>query len=115
MGVREADLAPPLGWFGGPCKVVQRIEDEVGNPRLRENLSEKVEDGKKLTNPEAAKVYTVEREKGGGLFRAIRITAHAQYRMDQRGITVGDLRVSLAHFSKKLNDWKNASIMIWKC
>lgn len=104
---RQADLSPPLGLYGGPCLVVERIEGEVRNPKLKHDLSEKVENGHKLTNSEAAKVYTVESERGGGLFRHIRITPHAQYRMDQRGITVGDVRVALNHFSKKLNDWKS--------
>jgi len=111
--MKKADLSPPLGWMGGPCKVVQRIEDAVRSPALREDLSEKVEHGQKLTNPEAAKIYTIETDKGGGVFRAIKITPHAQYRMDQRGITVGDLRVALMHFSKQLNDWKSQQSWEW--
>lgn len=104
---RRADLSPPLGLYGGPCLVVQRIEDEIRSDRLKHDLAEKVEKGQKLTNPEAAKVYSIEGEKGGGIFRQMRITPHAQYRMDQRGITVGDLQVALRNFSKKLNDWKS--------
>ncbi len=111
--MKKADLSPPLGWMGGPCKVVQRIEDEVRSPSLRGDLAEKVEHGQKLTNPEAAKVYSIEMDKGGGMFRAIKITPHAQYRMDQRGITVGDLRVALMHFSKQLNDWKSQQAWEW--
>ena len=104
---RQADLTPPLGWQGGPCKVVERIEDNVRAPSLREDLSEKVERGTKLTNPEAAKVYTVETESVRGLFKQIKISPHAQYRMDQRGVTVGDLRVFFADFGKQFNDWKS--------
>ena len=104
---KHADLTPPLGWMGGPCKVVERIEDTVLSPTLREDLSEKVEHGQKLTNPEAAKVYEIEAETGAGLFRQIRISPHAQYRMDQRAITIGDLRSFFMDFSKKFNDWKS--------
>ena len=104
---KRADLTPPLGWYGGPCKVVDRIEDVVSTPALRSELSEKVEHGQKLTNPEAAKVYQMESERGGGVFQQMRITPHAQYRMDQRAITVGDLRAFFMDFSKKLNDWKS--------
>jgi len=107
MTQRRADLTPPLGWAGGPCKVVERIEDTVRVPALRSELSEKVEHGVKLTNPEAAKVYTVETERGGGLVTQMRISPHAQYRMDQRAITVGDLRSFFMDFTKKLNDWKS--------
>jgi len=110
---READLNPNLGWPGGPCQVVERIEERVRAPRLREDLAEKVEQGDKLTNPEAAKVYTVETDRGGGMFRQIKITPHAQYRMDQRNITVNDLRLTLANFSKKLNDWKSRHAWEW--
>jgi len=113
MGERAADLSPSLGWPGGPCQVVERIEDEVRSPRLKHDLAEKVEHGRKLTNPEARKVYDLEREKGGGIFKQMQITPHAQYRMDQRGITVGDLRVALRNFSKKLNDWKSQKSWQW--
>jgi len=109
----EADLNPSLGWRGGPCRVVERIETEVRSPRMRDLLIEKVEHGEKLTNPEAAKIYSIEMDKGGGFFKAIKITSHAQYRMDQRGITVGDLRVSLANYSKQLLKWKNQQAWEW--
>ena len=110
---KRADLTPALGWMGGPCKVVERIEDTVRTPSLREDLSEKVEHGQKLTNPEAAQIYTMEPERGGGLVKQIRITPHAQYRMDQRAITVGDLRVFFIDFSKKLGDWKSQKAWEW--
>jgi len=112
--VKKADLSPPLGWKGGPCKVVERIEQMVRNPGLRENLAEKVEHGTKLTNPEAQKVYTIEKDRGGGIFKAIKITPHAQYRMDQRAITVGDIRVALMNYSRQLNDWKSRDSWEWK-
>ena len=78
MGVREADLSPPLGFPGGPCHVVQRIDEEVRNPRMRDTLTDKVEHGEKLTNPEAAKVYSIETDRGGGLFKTIKITPPVQ-------------------------------------
>ena len=105
---KHADLTPPLGQGGGTCKVVQRIEDRVRTPALREDLAEKVEHGEKLTNPEAALIYDMGLpEQGGGLFTSIRISAHAQYRMDQRGVTVADLRKFFTNLTKKVNDWKS--------
>lgn len=97
---KKADLMPPLGYPGGPCHVVDRIEDEVRSPRLRDELSEKVERGEKLSNPEARKVYDVETERGGGLFKKMDLTGHTQYRMDQRSVTVPEVRLALANFSK---------------
>ncbi len=111
---RQADLSPNLGWPGGPCQVVHRIEENIRSPRMRGDMAEKVEHGDKLTNPEAAKIYTVLTERGGGLFRQIKITAHAQYRMDQRGITVGDLRATLANYSKQLQKWKSQKSWEWE-
>lgn len=107
MKGKQSDLNPPLGWRGGPCLVVDRIEEEVRNPRTRAQLSDKVERGKSLTNPEAAEIYDVETEQGIGLFKRIRISRHAQYRMDLRGVTVGDIKVALKHFAQQLNDWKS--------
>jgi len=114
MGKR-ADLNPSLGMWDkpGPCLVVERIEDRVRSPALREDLAEKVEHGQKLTNPEAAKVYTLETERGSGMFRSMKISPHAQYRMDQRGVTVVDLRLALKHLSKQLNDWKSQQSPGW--
>lgn len=111
---KQADLNPALGWPGGSCHVVERIEKEVRSPRLRENLSEKVEDGEKLTNQEAAKIYTMETERGAGMIKKIRITPHAQYRMDQRNVTVVDLRLTFRNFTKQLNDWKSRGDWQWK-
>ena len=112
--MKQADLNPSLGWRGGPCKVVDRIEQRVRQPALREDLAEKVEHGQKLTNPEAARIYSIEGEKGGGIFRSIKITPHTQYRMDLRGVTVGDLRVALQNFSRQLNDWKSRNSWEWQ-
>jgi len=112
--VKTADLSPPLGWKGGPCKVVDRIEQMVRTPALREDLAEKVEHGQKLTNSEAAKVYSIETDRGGGMFKSVKITPHAQYRMDQRAITVGDLRVALMNYSHQLNDWKSRDSWEWQ-
>ena len=89
----------PIGFPGGPCHVVQRIHEEVRDPRLRDTLTDKVEQGKELSNPEASKVYDLDVERGTKrVFRKIVIGPHAQYRMDLRGITVPMLRASLLNF-----------------
>jgi DNA topoisomerase-1 len=106
---KTADLNPSLGWPGGPCHVVERIENEVRNPRLKDQLQDKVEDGDKLTNPEANKIYRMDKERGTKIkfLQSIVITPHAQYRMDQRNITVNDLRLSLGNFGKAFYDSKS--------
>jgi hypothetical protein len=79
---------------------VDRIEDEVRSELLQDELQDKVQSGKELSNPEASKVYDIEVEKGVGPLKSIRITAHAQYRMDLRGVTVQELRLFFARFLK---------------
>ena len=103
---KTADLSPPLGFPGGPCQVIERIDEEIHDPGLRDRLVDQVEDGTSLSNSNAAKVYELEAEPGvpRSKFKKILITPHAQYRMDQRGITVGDLRVALMGFAKAWND-----------
>lgn len=101
MGYRKhADLSPPLGYPGGPCHVVRRIMEEVSNPSLRDELVEDVEHGLKLNNSQTAKIYDIDKERGKGAIRQLWITRHAQYRMDQRGITVNEIRLALDNFSK---------------
>lgn len=104
---RVSDLEPALGYPGGPCHVVQRIEQEVREPKLRNQLVQELRDGDSLTNPEAAKVYDLEQERGAGFAKRLLIGPHAQYRMDLRGVTVPQIRAALASFTKILNDWKS--------
>jgi hypothetical protein len=109
---RVADATPPLGWPGGPCHVIDRIRDNVRDPRLREDLVDDVEFGEDLTNPEAAKVYgpnMVERNVQTPLpfkvdKRLLLIGPHAQYRMDYRGITVPMVRAAIASWAKAWAD-----------
>ena len=100
---KEGDLSPPLGYPGGACHLMDRIQDTVKNPGKREDLIQKVEDGDKITNSEAHLIYDYELERGARntRFQAVVMTPHAQYRMDQRGITVGDLLHVLMQFHKQ--------------
>jgi hypothetical protein len=112
---RHADLNPPLGWPGGLCHIVERIQDEVKNPRLEGQLVEKVERGDSLTNPEAAQIYDMETEKGvTSTYTRLKIGPHAQYRMDLRGVTVGDIRVALRNFFRQMMAWKSQNAWQWK-
>lgn len=98
---RYADLTPPLGDFynTGPCLVIDRIESAVRNPREQAALVDKVEDGDSLTNPEAARAYSIETEKGpGGKLKSFVLGPHAQYRMDLRGVTVPQIRAAFTSF-----------------
>ena len=98
---RRADLAPQLGWPGGRCHVVQRIEQTVKNPKLRDELISEVELGLVIDNREANVIYDLEADKGGGVFNRLIMTPHAQYRMDQRSITVQDVRSALILWSRE--------------
>jgi hypothetical protein len=88
---------------------MERVHQEVGNPRLRDRIVDSIEEGVDISNADASKVYSVEKERGvGGKFLSqMEITAHAQYRMDQRGITVSEVRLALKQFRKAFYDAKS--------
>lgn len=100
---RFADLSPALGKPGGPCQVVRRIEDEIHNPRVKDQLVDKVEEGKALSNPEAGKVYDIEVEKARGMVTKFLVGPHTQYRMDLRKVTVKDIQRALAEWTKEVH------------
>lgn len=84
--------------------MVRRIRDEISSPALRKRLIDEVEHGDDLSNPEAAKVYQLDREPGVGSFiKQISISPHAQYRMDLRSVTVENIRDALAAFNGRLD------------
>ena len=99
---QRADLSPPLGDPGGPCQVIRRIDKAIGNPRLKENMIEEVEQGGELSNPDAAKVYPLDNETGAGIAKHLVLTSHLQYRMDLRSVTVDDVRATLKAMTQAL-------------
>jgi hypothetical protein len=113
---READLSPPLGVPGGPCHVMQRIENRVRNPKVREELIEDVESGGDLDNQEASKVYSLEGEKGveGTPFKSLVLTAHVQFRMDQRAVSVGNVQAALHKFHEAYSKEKSTNSPLYK-
>jgi hypothetical protein len=62
-----------------------------------------------LTNTDASRVYGPEVEFLGGIFRKLQLSAHAQYRMDLRGITVALVQRSLMDLSTAMG--KDAYLM----
>ena len=101
---RRGDLSPPLGYPGGACQVIERAESTIRNRKLLEQLVQKIEDGEPLSNAEASLIYKQETEKAvrGTRFKGVFLTAHAQYRMDQRGIRISDVQLALKDFH---NNW----------
>lgn len=104
---RRADLNPPLGSPGGPCRVVQRIQDRVRDPGLKDVLIQEVERGFELNNPSASKIYDVNAENSSGFFRQILIGPHAAYRMDLRTITVPIIKQAVQNFLQAMSDSKS--------
>lgn len=98
-----ADLNPPLGKPGGPCQVVNRIEDKIPSLQLKQDLIQEVQEGQDLSNQEASKIYRLNREPGVGPVQSIEITSHGQYRMDLRRITVDHVRGALASFLQHMD------------
>ena len=98
----RADLSPPLGNPGGPCKVIKRIDMQVRNPSVKHNLISEIEHGDKIDNTEASQIYGPDIEVLGGMFRKMQLSAHAQYRMDLRGLTVTTIQRSLLALSSEM-------------
>lgn len=104
---QRADLNPPLGKPGGPCQVIDRIDDKIQNPTLRSELEYEVGKGQTISNPDAARVYPLDHEPGAGRIKHILLTSHVQYRMDLRSVTVDDVRAALGNWSKALDKLKS--------
>lgn len=106
---RRADLSPPIGHPGGPCQVIQRVEENVRAPQVRDRLESKVEEGEDLTNPDAASIYDPLSESGvpGTRIKKIIMTPHAQYRADLRHVSIPEVRVCLAEFFKEYSARKS--------
>ena len=100
FAIRQADLNPPLGYPGGPCQVIERINEEVRGQKDRERLIQLVEDGEKLSNKDTSLIYDRDSEgrAKGSPFKQVLLTSHAQYRMDLRGVTVQEVKLALRNF-----------------
>lgn len=103
-----ADLSPPLGYPGGRCHVVERIEQEISNPRARQPLVDRVQDAKELDKSEEKGIYNKDhKEKGpGDGINYLYISPHAQYKMDLRSVTVPEVRLAVKRFLKSAQKWK---------
>lgn len=87
----EADLAPPLGIPGGIGHTQRRIEDAIEDTSLESDLVNTLYQGGSITNQEARLVYRFDDcnpLNEVDIFKGFCTTAHGQYRMDQRGISV---------------------------
>jgi hypothetical protein len=108
---RRADLSPPLGYPGGTCHVVDRIDD--ADPKGEERLIDKAEAGLDLYNSEAARVYKKHVERGAWKYDRLVLGPHAQYRMDLRGITVPEVRAALKRFFRAWGDARSEGDSFW--
>jgi len=107
--IKVADLFPPLGEKGGPCKVVNRIRSKGLSPNSEESLIDIVEDDKDLDNADSARVYKDIVERGPHPFTKFVVKPHAQYRMDLRAVTMKDLKEALARFVQEIATWKRTN------
>jgi len=107
MKTLRADLQPPLGVNGGPCKVVERICQQVENSSTRQKLIDMVEHNIDLTNAQSAIIYDSEKERGTHPFDPFMLSSHAQYRMDLRGIPVPQVKDDIRKFRQWFYDPRN--------
>jgi hypothetical protein len=99
------DLDPPLGYPGGVCHVVNRIQLETP-ANVGGRLKKEVQHGESLSNPEARKIYEPLNIDKVWKYNVI-LSSHAQYRMDQRGITGPEISRCLGNFFRQMNGRKS--------
>jgi len=100
----------PLGLPGGPCHVIRNIEEHKLPDTVKEDLIEDIEKGKDLSNSDADLLYDrVSIPSKIDLFKTLELTAHAQYRMDQRGVTVVDVQKGLDEFERWYEARRNSN------
>jgi len=112
----DADLDPPLGYPGGRCHVVDRIDSVNPPARVRDDLQENALSSKLDKNQERM-VYKDHKERGPGEgIDHILFTPHAQFRMDLRGVTVPETRLAFKRFIRKferLREKKDPLYLDW--
>lgn len=115
---KQADLNPPLGYPGGPCYLIERILSKKLGPK-GEYLISLVEEGEDLDQKDAKNsfnIYTPFRESRvpGTSFEWLGFSSHAQYRMDLRGVTIGDVRAALIEFQQEFAKEKSRKSPWWE-
>lgn len=101
---RRADLSPPLGH--NPCDIITRAERQLRDP-LKSRVINELEDGRELSKQDNSALYKTFIEQGpGGPITKMRLSPHAQYRMDLRGIDVEELRDVLNRWVKSVEKMK---------
>lgn len=103
---RYADLNPPLGVPGGSCYLQDRIKRNVRNPRnqkilLDRHLLEQDKGGRGTVYEQA--IYGGDHPEGrvkGTSIKRLQIDPHAQYRMDQKGVSMAQVHDLLKAFQK---------------
>lgn len=93
------ELDPQLGWPGGACHLIHRVQEEAP-PRAVEPLTDHVETFGELPKRTERGIYTHNKFPLSGLrfLKGMVLTPHAQHRMDQRNVTVADLKVLFKHW-----------------
>jgi len=106
---RTADLSPSLGLptEAGPCYLAERVYRNVRNPRVRDQLIAEIEEGgRDFDGKDEQIVYDLLAERGPNNSKLV-LTPHTQRRMDERGITVQDIRSGIKNWQKWLNREKS--------
>lgn len=107
----EAKL--PLGFPGGTCHVVQRVHENVRNPRVRDELQDELESGQHLDKNEEKIVYDpvgipgIRAPRTYPFFGKILLPEHPQYRADLRSVNENEIRIALRSFLQEFMDAKS--------
>jgi hypothetical protein len=81
---------------------MQRIDKAIRNPAQKDEMIQEVSKGHELDPRDASRVYPLTAETGAGVAKYLELTAHQQYRMDWRSVSLDDIRVALRSMTQNL-------------
>lgn len=99
----------PLGTRPGVAGVLYRIQNSTLSNTDKNEYIGIVKSGRDLSTYQVRKLYRdFLRLPASKPFNYLNFTCHAQYRMDQRGITAEEIKRSLAQFIKQVRTWMDS-------
>lgn len=98
---RSVNARGELGFPGGPCHVIWKVEESNLPDRAKKELIEDIEKGKDFSRQDEKLLYKSRDVPAKvDLFNHLSLTSHVQFRMDQRGITVHEIETGLDEFTR---------------
>jgi hypothetical protein len=99
---RSKNARLPLGEPGGPCHLIRHVEETRLPDVIKEELREDVREDGEFEKDNESLIYdqTSFRMRNDSPFNSVKLTHHVQHRMDQRSITVEDIKDGFEEFGR---------------